>query len=129
MLGHQRVLVMDPTLAAVRDALRLLALPNGPLHVHRGLVVLNHLGRPGELTRSRVEEALKMKVDVVIPDLPKLLNNAASMGEPAATRGAFHSGMLALVGQVAAAQPADGAIDGTSTARPGRWRRFMPFGR
>jgi pilus assembly protein CpaE len=40
MLGHQRVLVMDPTLAAVRDMLRLLALPNGPLHVHRAVVVM-----------------------------------------------------------------------------------------
>ena len=30
MLAHQRVLVMDPTLASMRDTLRLLALPNGP---------------------------------------------------------------------------------------------------
>jgi pilus assembly protein CpaE len=129
MLGHQRVLVMDPTLAAVRDTLRMLGMPNGPLHVHRGLVVLNHLGRPGELTRPQVEDALKMKVDVVIPDLPKLLGNAASMGEPAAIHGAFHKAMLALVGQVAAAQPVDGSTDGSSATASGGWRRFVPFGR
>ena len=51
MQGHQRVLVMEPTLVGVRDALRLLALPNGPLQVHRGLLVLNRLKRPGTLTR------------------------------------------------------------------------------
>ena len=129
MLGHQRVLVMDPTLAAVRDTLRLLALPNGPLHVHRGLVVLNHLNRPGELTRRQVEDALKMKVDVAIPHLPKLLGNAAIMGEPAATRGAFHKGILALVAQVASALPVDGSNDATTTSKARGWRRFALFGR
>ena len=53
MLGHQRVLVLEPTLLAVRDTLRLLALPNGPLQVHRGMVVLNRQTGPGELTRGR----------------------------------------------------------------------------
>ena len=43
MLGHQRILVLEPTLVGVRDTLRLLALPNGPLQVHRGLLVLNRM--------------------------------------------------------------------------------------
>lgn len=129
MLGHQRVLVMDPTLAAVRDTLRLLALPNGPLHVHRGLVVLNRLNRPGELTRQQVEDALKMKVDIAIPNLPKLLGNAASMGEPAQQRGAFHKGIQALVGQVAAALPVDSSIDRSAVSQTRGWRRFALFGR
>ena len=129
MLGHQRVLVMDPTLAAVRDTLRLLALPNGPLHVHRGLVVLNHMKRPGELTRKQVEDALKMQVDVAIPDMPKLLGNAASMGEPATQRGPFHKGILALVAQVASAVPAETSIDGANASGKTGWRRFTPFGR
>ena len=53
MLGHQRILVLEPTLVAVRDTLRLLALPNGPLQVHRGLIVLNRANRSGELTAPR----------------------------------------------------------------------------
>jgi pilus assembly protein CpaE len=129
MLGHQRVLIMDPTLAAVRDTLRLLALPNGPLHVHRGIVVLNHVGRSGELTRAQVEDALKLKVDIAIPHLPKLLGTAASMGEPAVMRGPFHKSMLALVGQVAAAVPVEAASDGAAVATKKGWRRFAPFGR
>ena len=76
MLGHQRILVLEPTLVAVRDTLRLLALPKGPLQVHRGLIVLNRLNRPGALTRRQVEDALKMTVDVAIPDLPKFVENA-----------------------------------------------------
>src|SRR5262249_49540359 len=90
MQGHQRILVLEPTLVGVRDALRLLALPNGALQVHRGLLVLNRLKRPGSLSLQQTEDALKMKVDVVIPDLPKLVENAASFGEPAALNNRFY---------------------------------------
>ncbi len=46
MLAHQRVLVMDPTLASVRDMLRLMALPNGPHQPRRGVLVLNRDNMP-----------------------------------------------------------------------------------
>ncbi len=46
MLAHQRVLVMDPTLSSMRNALRLLALPTGPEQVRRAVLVLNRLGQP-----------------------------------------------------------------------------------
>ena len=65
MLAHQRVLVMDPTLASVRDTLRLLALPNGPMQPRRGVLVLNRDGMPGGLNRRQLEEGLKMKPDVM----------------------------------------------------------------
>ena len=125
MLGHQRILVMDPTLAAIRDTLRLLAMPNGPLHVHRGLVVLNRMKRKGALTRRQVEDALKMPVDVAIPDLPKVVGDAASMGEPAAMHHALHTGIVALAAQVAAAIPSDSSPE--RVALPGRtgWRRLL----
>ena len=68
MLAHQRVLVMDPSLASVRDTLRLLALPNGPMQPRRGVLVLNRDTLPGGLNRRQLEEGLKMKPDVVIPE-------------------------------------------------------------
>ena len=46
------------------------------------MVVLNRTGVPGGLNRKQVEEALKMKVDVAIPDLPRAVGNAATLGEP-----------------------------------------------
>lgn len=101
-LGHQRVLVLPPTLAGVRDTLRCLALPNGPLQPRRAVLVLNRLGAVGTLTRKQVEDALKLKVDVVIPDLPRQLGAAASMGEPmAAMRGAFRAGIIEIAREVA----------------------------
>ena len=129
MLGHQRILVMEPTLVAVRDALRLLALPNGPLQVHRGLLVLNRLKRPGTLTRQQVEDALKMKIDIAIPDLPKFVENAASFGTPAALNSKFYKGIVALAAQAAAAFPVDSTPDGSGASVHGGWRHLWPFTR
>ncbi len=128
MLGHQRILVLEPTLVGVRDALRLLALPNGPLQVHRGLLVLNRLKRPGTLTQQQVEDALKMKVDITIPDLPKYVENAASIGEPAALNSKFYKGITALAAQAAAAFPVEGSPEGTAALLQRGWRHRWPFG-
>ncbi len=102
MLAHQRVLVMDPTLAAMRNTLRLLALPTGPDQVRRAVVVLNRLGQPGGLTRPQIEEALEMAIDVVIPYQPRQVGTAATMGTPASiANGGFRNGILALAREVA----------------------------
>lgn len=127
MLGHQRILVMEPTLVAVRDSLRLLALPNGPLQVHRGLLVLNRLKRPGTLTRHQIEDALKMKIDIAIPDLPKFVENAASFGTPAALSSRFYKGIVALAAQAAAAFPVDSSPEGSGLSVQRGWRHLWPF--
>jgi pilus assembly protein CpaE len=129
MMGHQRILVMEPTLVAVRDALRLLALPNGPLQVHRGLLVLNRLNRAGTLTRREIEDALKTKIDVAIPDLPRVVESAASFGEPAALNSRFFKGIIALAEQAAAAFPVDSSPDGTGTSAKHGWRHLWPLKR
>lgn len=95
--AHHRVIVMDPSLASVRDTLRLLGLPNGPWQPQSPTIVLNRQGRPGGLTRKQIEDALKVKVDVVIPDLPKQLNESATFGEPAMNaRGPFRQAIIEL---------------------------------
>jgi pilus assembly protein CpaE len=115
-LVDQRVLVMEPTLAAVRDTLRLLALPGGEEQPQRAIMVLNRLGIPGGLTRKQVEDALKMKVDIAVPDLPRQVGNAATLGEPALTSSSgFRAGVnelarqVAFVGLLDSAQAAAGA--------------------
>ncbi|WP_298162491.1 histidine kinase [Acidocella sp.] len=112
--AHHRVIVMDPSLASVRDTLRLMSLPNGPWQPQSPTIVLNRQGRPGGLTRKQIEDALKVKIDIVIPDMPKQLNESASFGEPAiATRGPFRQAIIELsreVGFVAGRE--DGVIEG-----------------
>lgn len=80
--ARQKVIVMEPTLASVRDATHLLNVPAGPLQDVRPIIILNKLGKPGYLTRKEVEDALKMSVDLVIPDIPKHVIGAAMLGKP-----------------------------------------------
>jgi pilus assembly protein CpaE len=96
-LPHQRVLVMLPTLSSVRATLRLLTIPSRVGQAKRPVIVLNRLGSPGCLTRRQVEDALAMKVDVAVPDQPRQVADAATMGELAMTgRSAFRDGILEL---------------------------------
>ncbi|OYV44523.1 MAG: hypothetical protein B7Z75_02595 [Acidocella sp. 20-57-95] len=98
---HQRVIVMDPSLASVRDTLRIISLPNGPWQTQSPTIVLNRLGRPGGLTRKQIEDALKVKIDIVIPDLPKQMIETASFGDPVvAERGPFRQGIIDLAREI-----------------------------
>jgi pilus assembly protein CpaE len=126
--SHQRIIVMEPTLASIRDALRILALPGGASQGKRPVVVLNRLGMRGALTRRKVEEALKMKIDVVMPDLPRSIQSAATMGEAAAaSRNGFSRGIVELARQTAFVRLLDapkGAPEPSQTAGRRRWRLF-----
>jgi len=100
-LAHQRVLVMVPTLASIRDTLRLLAIPNGPAQPRRAVVVLNRSNMQGGLELRRVTDALKMKPDIVIPEVRRSVERAASLGTPVAKeRGPVRNGMVALAREV-----------------------------
>ncbi len=128
MMANQRVLVMDPTLASVRDVLRLMALPNGPKQPGRGVLVLNRENLPGGLNRRQLEEGLKMPPDVVIPDLPKVVGHAASMGEAAMEgRGGFRNGILQLAREVAFVRLLDSGTPAGATPKgtAGRLRRLF----
>jgi pilus assembly protein CpaE len=121
MLAHHRVLVMQPTLSCVRDTLRMLSLPNGPRQPRRPVVVLNRLGMPGGLSRRQIEDALCQRVDVVVPDLPKLVMHAATIGEPAITaRSDFRVSIVNLAAEIALlrmpAEPEARAIDASARA-------------
>ena len=102
MQAHHRILVLDPTLASVRDTLRFMALPRGAPQPGRPLLVLNKTQRRGCLSVRQVEDALKVKVDVVVPDTPKLIGNAATLGEAAfRNSGPFRKAVLKLAGEIA----------------------------
>jgi pilus assembly protein CpaE len=88
-LANQRVIVFEPTLAGVRDTLRLRALHDGQGQSSPTVLLLNRVGMPGGLSLAQVEDALEGHVDMVIPDLPKRLAAAANMGEPAVRERGF----------------------------------------
>jgi hypothetical protein len=69
-----------------------------------------------------------MKPDVTIPDLPKIVGHATSMGEPAmAVRGRFRTGMLLLAREVAFVRLLDSSPEGNApaTGKTGRLRRLL----
>jgi pilus assembly protein CpaE len=130
-LVDQRILVMDPSLAAIRDTVRLLGLPKGPGQDQRAVIVLNRTGMPGGLSRKQVEEALKMKVDVCIPDLPRQVGNAATLGEPVmVTSSGFRNGVVEIVRQVASVRLLDADNEsGVPAAGQGKRGKFSMFRR
>jgi pilus assembly protein CpaE len=102
-LAHQRVVVIEPSLAAVRDGLRLLHSQGGIAEARRPLLVVNRSGRPGGLSANELEEAMRQTPDLSIPDLPKVLGQAATLGEVAAAKpGPFRTAMQALAAETAA---------------------------
>jgi pilus assembly protein CpaE len=100
-LANMRILVMDASLQSLRDALRHFRLPRGARQASRPIVVLNHFGAPGSLTRKQITEGLGVDVDVVVPWLPKQLHAAATLGQPAVRkRGAFQSAIADLATEI-----------------------------
>ncbi len=100
-LAHQRVLVMPPTLAGIRDMLRLLAIPNGPAQPRRAVVVLNRAGMAGGLEMRQIVKGLQMKPDIVIPDLKGAAEHAENLGKPIAQEdGPFRNAMQTLAREV-----------------------------
>jgi pilus assembly protein CpaE len=113
--AHQRILVMEPSLVSLRDVLRLSAERPGQGQGQAPLLLLNRLGLPGGLTRRQVEEGLKRKPDLVLPDLPRQLRAAANLGEPAiVTTSAYRTAIAELARSVAGA----GLLDTLATSVP-----------
>jgi pilus assembly protein CpaE len=115
--AHQRILVMEPSLVSLRDILRLSAerAGAGAGGGQAPLVLLNRLGLPGGLTRRQVEEGLKRKLDLVLPDLPRQLRAAANLGEPAiVTTTAYRNAIAELARSVAGA----GLLDSLAASVP-----------
>lgn len=111
-IARQRVLVMRPDVASVRDmatAKKLMAkIPNsGPV-----LTVLNRAGSPGALKLAMVTEGLGVAPDIVIPDLPRHLPRAANLGRPALKDCPALSRALAPLSQ---------EVGGTRTMKAGSW--------
>jgi pilus assembly protein CpaE len=97
------VVVIEPSLAAVRDGLRLLHSQGGLAEARQPVLVLNRAGRPGGLSGSDLAEALRQTPDVSFPDLPKPIGQAATMGEVAASRpGPFRQALVRLAAETAA---------------------------
>ena len=126
--ANQRVLVLLPSLVSIRDTLKLLGLKAGVEQTDRPVLVLNRLGMPGGLQRRQVEETLGMKIDVAIPDLPRVVANAVNLGEPAAAaRSPLRTAIMEITTLCAASGLLDQgkrSSDGAAAPAKRGWRLF-----
>jgi pilus assembly protein CpaE len=83
---HVTVVVVEFTLAATRDAIRILSWLKANAPQSRVLVVANKVHAAGvqEVSRKDFENSIERKVDVVVPFEPKLAAQAAKLGQPLA---------------------------------------------
>jgi len=96
-LASQRVIVLDPTILAIRNLERLNHLPSNTSHAAKPILVLNQAGRPFGMSQAFMEEKLGVKFDVVIPDLPRLIAKSEQYGDMAAAiKGPFRTGIMQL---------------------------------
>jgi pilus assembly protein CpaE len=124
-LSQQRVFVMEPTLASVRDMARMLALPSANAQASRPVIVLNRLGIRGGMNRRQVEDALEMRADLVLPDLPQQIQTAAHLGEPAAAGNNFFKLRIGeLAQQVASTRLFDADGSAVTIDRSALQKRF-----
>lgn len=107
---HHRVLVMLPTLASVRATLRMLDEPGVASLSKHPVIVLNRADGPQSLSRREIENALNMRVDVVVNNYPRQVAEAAMMGELAMLRtSGLRNSIVELARHVAADELLDAA--------------------
>ncbi len=111
-VARQRVLVMRPDVASVRDMAAAKKLMGKVPNTAPVLTVLNRAGSPGALKTAMVTEGLGYTPEIVIPDLPRQLPRAANLGRPALKDSAALSRALAPLSQ---------EVGGTRAIKAGSW--------
>lgn len=126
------VLVVEFTLAATRDAIRILSWLKTNAPQAKVIVVANKALPSGqEVTRKDFEHSIERKVDVVIPFDPKTAMQAAKLGQPLAkaTKASKLSQplnqILALTLEQAGGEEAAGGASGSLLDKLGNFKSLM----
>ncbi len=86
--AHVCVVVVELTLAATRDAIRILSWLKANAPQAKVIVVANRVtGGVQEITRKDFEKSIERPIDIVIPFDPKAAAQAAKLGQPIAKAG------------------------------------------
>jgi pilus assembly protein CpaE len=83
------VLVTELTLAAARDAIRILSWFKSNASQTQVIVVANKVQQPAvlEISRKDFEGSIERKIDIVVPFEPRIASQAAKLGKPLAETG------------------------------------------
>jgi len=119
--ANVELIVLESTLLSVRDAARRLESAAGTRQ--RGLLVLNKVGRAGDLAEADVALALRRAPDLTIAYAPKSFGAGVNLGKPAWTTDARIEASIARLAREISGQAATTA----AAAQPSRLQRL--FGR
>ncbi|MBV8686066.1 MAG: pilus assembly protein CpaE [Alphaproteobacteria bacterium] len=112
---HVAVVVVEFTLAATRDAIRILSWLKANAPQARVIVVANKIGSGvHEITRKDFESSIERKVDLVVPLDVKAAAQAAKLGQPlakAASAARLSQPLAQLAQMTTAAVAAEGEAD------------------
>jgi pilus assembly protein CpaE len=83
------VLVTELTLAAARDAIRILSWFKSNAPQTQVIVIANKVQQPAvlEISRKDFEGSIERKIDIVVPFEPRIASQAAKLGKPLAETG------------------------------------------
>lgn len=92
------VLATELTLAAARDAIRILSWFKSNAPQTQLFIVANKVPQPAllEITRKDFEGSIERKIDIVVPFEPKIASQAAKLGKPIAEVGRTQRGLAGL---------------------------------
>ena len=123
---HVTVVVVELTLAATRDAIRILSWLKANAPSSKVLVVASRAPAAGalEITRKDFENSIERPVDFVIPADAKLVAQAAKLGKPlaeVASNGKVSQPLVQLAAAILAhgedGEAGDGAVSATNGSR------------
>ena len=101
----QRVVVMGPDIASLRDAVALRTMLDERAGPSRTLTVLNRNGAPGSLKLPLLQEGLGGKPDVIIPDLLPLTRATMLGKSPLRVSSVFQKAIQTLTAEVSGVVP------------------------
>ena len=86
--AHVCIVVVELTLAATRDAIRILSWLKANAPQSKVIVVANRVAQGNqEINRKDFEKSIERQIDIVIPFDPKAATQAAKLGQPIAKAG------------------------------------------
>lgn len=111
-LAQQQVIVVDPTMLAIRNFEKISHMARSPMQSPQSILILNHAGHAGGLSQVYMEQTLGLRFHAVIPDMPRILSKAANYGEPAASlKGPFRDAILRIARALGANLGAENAVE------------------
>lgn len=116
--ANHKIVVMDPSLMALKSAHKIMRLEPGPAEPQRPTVVLNRAGTKGGIPLDKLRGVGDLKIDIQIPELGPAMFAAANLNGDMMNLKPFRNAIETIAKEV-------GAIDAQAASIPKRKGTFF----